>query len=81
MFVTGKKQYGKETNRKVGVLIWHYGEKVEKHHIMPTPDQKLHFNGTWRSYQQRILDHLDVHVRDRKLHVVAAPGAGNGGKP
>ncbi|MBR6174036.1 MAG: hypothetical protein IKQ52_00395 [Bacteroidales bacterium] len=48
---------------------------------MSTQDQKLHFNGTWRSYQQRILDHLDVHVRDRKLHVVAAPGAGNGGKP
>ena len=43
---------------------------------MSTQDQKLHFNGTWRSYQQRILDHLDVHVRDRKLHVVAAPGAG-----
>ncbi len=36
----------------------------------------LHFNGTWRSYQQRILDNLDYHVRDKKLHVVAAPGAG-----
>ena len=39
-------------------------------------DQILHFNGTWRSYQQRILDDLDYHVRDKKLHVVAAPGAG-----
>ena len=39
-------------------------------------DRILHFNGTWRSYQQRILDNLDYHVRDKKLHVVAAPGAG-----
>ncbi len=36
----------------------------------------LRFNGTWRSYQKRILDDLDLHLRDNKLHVVAAPGAG-----
>ena len=36
----------------------------------------LRFNGTWRSYQKRILDALDFHLRDQKLHVVAAPGAG-----
>lgn len=36
----------------------------------------LHFNGTWRSYQKRILDNLNFHLRDKKLHVVAAPGAG-----
>ena len=36
----------------------------------------LRFNGHWRSYQQRILDNLDFHLRDKKLHVVAAPGAG-----
>ena len=36
----------------------------------------LRFNGTWRSYQKRILDDLDFHLRDHKLHVVAAPGAG-----
>ena len=39
-------------------------------------DRILNFNGTWRSYQQRILDNLDFHLRDKKLHVVAAPGAG-----
>ena len=39
-------------------------------------EQPLHFNGTWRSYQQRILDDLDFHLRDQKLHIVAAPGAG-----
>lgn len=36
----------------------------------------LKFNGKWRSYQQRILDNLDFHLRDNKLHIVAAPGAG-----
>ena len=36
----------------------------------------LHFNGTGRSYHKRILDDLDFHLRDHKLHVVAAPGAG-----
>ena len=40
------------------------------------PKGLLHFNGTWRSYQKRILDDLDFHLRDDKLHVVAAPGAG-----
>ena len=40
------------------------------------PDSILRFNGTWRSYQKRILDDLDFHLRDDKLHVVAAPGAG-----
>ena len=39
-------------------------------------DKILHFNGSWRSYQQRILNSLDYHLRDKKLHVVAAPGAG-----
>lgn len=36
----------------------------------------LHFKGEWRSYQKRILDNLDYHLRDKKLHIVAAPGAG-----
>ena len=36
----------------------------------------LAFNGKWRSYQQRILDSLSFHLRDEKLHIVAAPGAG-----
>lgn len=40
------------------------------------PDSILRFNGTWRSYQKRILDDLDFHLRDDMLHVVAAPGAG-----
>lgn len=36
----------------------------------------LKFKGSWRDYQQRILDNLSFHLRDEKLHVVAAPGAG-----
>lgn len=38
--------------------------------------QILSFNGTWRNYQQRILDNLSLHLLDNKIHVVAAPGAG-----
>lgn len=36
----------------------------------------LNFKGSWRSYQKRILDNLNWHLRDEKLHIVAAPGAG-----
>ena len=36
----------------------------------------LQFQGKWRSYQQAILDDLDNHIQDEKLHIVAAPGAG-----
>ena len=36
----------------------------------------LKFKGSWRSYQRRILDALNFHLSDKKLHVIAAPGAG-----
>ena len=36
----------------------------------------LNFKGSWRSYQKRILDNLNFHLLDKKLHIVAAPGAG-----
>ena len=36
----------------------------------------LKFKGSWRSYQKRILDNLQLHLSDEKLHIVAAPGAG-----
>ncbi len=39
-------------------------------------EQTLHFRGTWRTYQQRILDSLALHLADNKIHIVAAPGAG-----
>jgi superfamily II DNA or RNA helicase len=34
------------------------------------------FRGAWRDYQARILEEMDRHLDDRRLHVVAAPGAG-----
>ena len=36
----------------------------------------LHFQGTWRTYQQRVLDRFDKYSSDKKIHVVAAPGSG-----
>jgi len=36
----------------------------------------LKFKGTWREYQQRVLDELEPFLDDNKLNVVAAPGAG-----
>ena len=37
---------------------------------------KLNFNGRWRTYQQRVLNELKHYLNDKKLNVVAAPGAG-----
>ncbi|WP_036718585.1 DEAD/DEAH box helicase family protein [Paenibacillus sp. JCM 10914] len=39
------------------------------------PDH-LSFRYTWRSYQKRILDGLDEHLKNRHLHLVAPPGSG-----
>ncbi len=36
----------------------------------------LEFRGSWRRYQQRVLDRLEPYRTDRKIHIVAAPGAG-----
>lgn len=36
----------------------------------------LNFKGKWRTYQKRILDNLNFHLTDKKLHIIAAPGAG-----
>lgn len=37
---------------------------------------KLAFRHTWRPYQQRVLDNVGRFLDDRRLHIVAAPGAG-----
>ena len=39
----------------------------------PTP---IAFKYPWRSYQKKVLDQLDTHLQDDKLHVVAPPGSG-----
>ncbi|MGL3819368.1 DEAD/DEAH box helicase family protein [Sphingopyxis sp. R3-92] len=36
----------------------------------------MQFTGGWRGYQARVLDEMESHFGDRRLHVVAAPGAG-----
>ncbi|HEY9050075.1 MAG TPA: DEAD/DEAH box helicase family protein [Gammaproteobacteria bacterium] len=36
----------------------------------------LKFRYPWRPYQQRVLQAIEQHMDDKRLHVVAAPGAG-----
>ena len=36
----------------------------------------LNFKGTWRTYQQRVLNRFDKYKSDQKIHIVAAPGSG-----
>jgi superfamily II DNA or RNA helicase len=36
----------------------------------------LKFKYPWRPYQQRVIDAIEQHLDDDRLHVVAAPGAG-----
>lgn len=36
----------------------------------------LKFRYPWRPYQQRVLEAIDKHLDDKRLHIVAAPGAG-----
>lgn len=39
-------------------------------------DSVLSFRGTWRSYQARVLNASENYLQDKKIHIVAAPGAG-----
>ena len=36
----------------------------------------LTFNGTWRSYQARVLEAAQSYMEDGRIHIVAAPGSG-----
>src|SRR5436309_12339462 len=38
--------------------------------------ESMVFQNTWRSYQARVLEHLDSYLDDKRVHVVAAPGSG-----
>ena len=40
------------------------------------PIASLAFRHSWRPSQQRVLEEVQLHLLDRRLHVVAAPGAG-----
>lgn len=36
----------------------------------------LKFEGTWRTYQARVLENAEQYAKDGKVHIVAAPGSG-----
>ena len=36
----------------------------------------IKFQGTFRNYQQRVLDASDKYLKNNKIHIVAAPGSG-----
>ena len=38
--------------------------------------KEMNFKAKWRDYQARVLEEMDQHFGDRRLHAVAAPGAG-----
>jgi hypothetical protein len=38
--------------------------------------ERMRFTGVWRDYQARVLDAMNAHIGDERLHLVAAPGAG-----
>ena len=40
------------------------------------PFETMRFRHTWRPYQERVLTAVKEHLNDKRLHVVAAPGAG-----
>ncbi len=40
------------------------------------PTTQMRFAWPWRPYQQRVLEAMDVHLADGRLHIVAAPGSG-----
>ncbi len=38
--------------------------------------RSLVFGGKWRSYQKRVLNHVQSYENDGRIHIVAAPGSG-----
>lgn len=39
-------------------------------------DPRIRFGGSFRDYQQAVLDEADHYLKDGRIHVVAAPGSG-----
>lgn len=39
-------------------------------------EKMFRFQGTWRTYQQRVLNNYEIYKNDKKFHIVAAPGSG-----
>ncbi len=43
---------------------------------MTTYPKSIKFKYNWRAYQQRVLNELEDHLKDKHLHVIAPPGSG-----
>lgn len=39
-------------------------------------DEKIKFKFPWRPYQERVLKETEKYIKDKKIHIVAAPGSG-----
>ena len=39
-------------------------------------DSNIKFKYTWRPYQERTLKNIHKYLKDKKIHIVAAPGSG-----
>ncbi len=55
-----------------------YGKKIRcvGRRIRMNRFDEVRFCGTFRSYQQRVLDHAEQYLDDGKINIVAAPGSG-----
>jgi len=42
----------------------------------PLFSEEIRFQYPWRSYQQRVLDDIEGHLADSRLHIIAPPGSG-----
>lgn len=42
----------------------------------PSMLSRMQFRGVWRDYQAQVLEQMEGHLENGRLHVVAAPGAG-----
>ncbi|MBF9016022.1 MULTISPECIES: DEAD/DEAH box helicase family protein [unclassified Oceanispirochaeta] len=39
-------------------------------------DEEICFKYNWRGYQERVLQEIETHLSDNKLHIIAPPGSG-----
>ena len=39
-------------------------------------DESIKFKYPWRPYQAKVLEEVNGLIKDKKIHIVAAPGSG-----
>ena len=39
-------------------------------------DESIKFKYPWRPYQEKVLEEVNSLIKDKKIHIVAAPGSG-----